>query len=257
MTTRDDLLRDQLAHLPLGTRRPADAPQPVRVGISGSGQELLVLAWSARELARERAAGTRLLRRLGVLPGMRIANALPGALATPGSLLFGDVVEELGALDVPLGTVDGLSAATAAWELVDRVRPDVIVLGDAAEAFLAAAPGGARPWWRGIVWLQVGAASGRLGVPGAAGFAGWQRPWLAVPEATSFVAAGCDAGRFHVDERLLAEVVDATGVAGGGTLVVTALDLDVPPIRYATGLAARVVPGDCPCGQPAKAITLA
>src|SRR5690242_15431786 len=89
----DDLVRDQLAHPPLGSRRPAGAPPVVRAGIAASGERLLVLAWSAAELARERAAGVRLFRRLGVEAGMRVANTLPGALATPGSLLLGDVVE--------------------------------------------------------------------------------------------------------------------------------------------------------------------
>src|SRR5881628_3210847 len=169
LTHRTDLVCDQRTHPPHGTRPPGAAP-PVRLGVSGSGAELLVLAWSAAELARERAAGVRVLARLGVAPGMRVANTLPGALATPGSLLLGDVVEELGA----------------------RVTPDVIVLDDASTAtFLAAAPPADRLWWRGIVWLRTGARAARPALPAAAGFAGWQREWLAVPEATSFVAGTC------------------------------------------------------------------
>src|SRR5439155_904291 len=66
LTRREELLRDQLDHLPWGTRRFADAAAPVRVGVTGSGDGLLVLAWSPAALARERAAGVRLLRRLGV-----------------------------------------------------------------------------------------------------------------------------------------------------------------------------------------------
>src|SRR5439155_687203 len=172
------------AHPPHGTRRPPGAAPPVRLGVSGSGAELLVLAWSAADLARERVAGTRVLARLGVAPGMRVANTLPGALATPGSLLLGDVVEELSALDVPLGAVEDAAAARQAWDLVERVTPDVIVLDDATTAtFLAAAPPAERPWWRGIVWLRVGACAARPALPAAAGFAGWQREWLAVKEA--------------------------------------------------------------------------
>src|SRR5207302_228022 len=90
LTRREELLRDQLDHLPWGTRRFAAVAAPVRVGVTGSGDGLLVLAWSPEALARERAAGARLLRRLGVGPGMRVANSLPGALATPGALLLGD-----------------------------------------------------------------------------------------------------------------------------------------------------------------------
>src|SRR5262247_1419497 len=79
-----------------------------------------------------------------------------------------------------------------------------------------------------------------------AGFRGWQRTWLAVPEATSFVAGTCRAERFHADDRVLAEVVDGRGVAvapgGRGMLVLTPLDLDAPLVRYATALGARMLP---------------
>jgi phenylacetate-coenzyme A ligase PaaK-like adenylate-forming protein len=247
LTRRADLLRDQLDHPPYGTRRREGAPPPVRVGVSGTGDRLLVIAWTAADLARERAAGTRTFRRLGVTPGVRVANTLAGALATPGSLLLGDVVEELGALDVPLGVVDSEAAARQAWELVDRVQPDVLVLADTA-TFFAHAPAAARPWWRGVVWL-----CSRSPVPASVGFAGWQRTWLAVPEATSFVAAECASGRLHVDERVVAEVIDDGGTpapAGrDGTLVVTPLDLDAPLVRYVTDVRARLSATPCTCGD--------
>ena len=236
VVTRADLLRDQLAHGPLGTLRPAGGA-PVRVGITGTGETLLVLGWSADDLARERVAGARCLRALGVGPGSRIANVLPGALATPGALLLGDVVEEVGALDVPLGTMETAAAAGPAWELVDRVEPDVIVLdGASGERFLAVAPARARPWWRGIVWLRGAAPFTPPAAP--ADFAGWQRTWLAVPEATSFVAVSCDRGALHVDEGVHPTVVD-------GHLVLEPRGL-VPPLRYATGIAATLV--GCACG---------
>ena len=235
LTRRDDLVREQLDHLPLGKPR-AGAKPSVRVGVSGTGDGLLVLTWTAADLVRERAAGTRTLRRLGVEPGMRVANTLPGALATPGSLLLGDVVEELGALDVPLGIVDSEAAARQAWDLVDRVRPDVLVLADAA-AFFAHAPAASRPWWRGIVWLCSPSP-----VPASTGFAGWQRTWLAVPEATSFVAAECGSGRLHVDEAVVAEVID-------GALVVTALGFEAPLVRYVTDVKGRLSATPCACGD--------
>ncbi len=238
VVTRADLLRDQLAHGPLGTLRPAGGA-PVRVGITGTGETLLVLGWSADDLARERVAGARCLRALGVGPGSRIANVLPGALATPGALLLGDVVEEVGALDVPLGTIETAAAAGPAWELVDRVEPDVVVLDAASgERFLAAAPARARPWWRGIVWLRGAAPFTPPAAP--AGFAGWQRTWLAVPEATSFVAVSCERGALHVDEGVHPSLVD-------GHLVLAPRGL-VPPLRYATGIAATL--GGCACGGP-------
>jgi hypothetical protein len=216
----------------------------VRAGASGSGPDLLVLTWTAADLARERAAGVRLLGRLGVAPGMRVANTLPGALATPGSLLLGDVVEELRALDVPLGPVGDAGAARQAWELFDRVEADVLVV-DAASAgpLFAGAPPAARPWWRGIVRLWPADAP-----PPA--FAGWQRTWLAVPEATSFVAGECAQRRLHADDGLVVEVVDEAGTslpAGtAGLLALTPLGPDAPLLRYASGLRGRIA--SCACG---------
>lgn len=261
LTRREELVRDQMEHLPFGSRRFADAAPPVRVGVTGNGDGLLVLAWSAEALARERAAGARLLRGLGVGAGMRVANSLRGALATPGALLLGDVVEEIGALDVPLGSPDTEPAARQAWELVDRVEPAVMVL-DAASAgsLFAAVPPAARAWWRGVVWLGDGHASPR--VPAAAGFSGWQRHWLAVPEASSFVACTCAAEQYHVDEGVEAEVVDAASGAPlpagrEGLLALTPLDGDTALLRYASGVAARMLPAPCGCGEAGTVMEIA
>ncbi len=264
LTTRDELLRDQLSALPFGTRRFADAPWPVRLGTAGTGPELLLLAWTPADLARERRAGVRVLGRLGVRPGMRVANALAGALTTPGALLLGDVVEQLGALDVPLGEIATGAQARQAWSLIDRVEPAVIVLEAAAVGPLFdAAPDGRRPWWRGIVWLDRGTrpAPAPPNIPTKIGFSGWQRWWLAIPEATSFVAASCparetaarDSARFHVDDAVIAEIVAPTsalpvGAGRRGSLVLTPLGLDAPLLRYATDLAAELPNSPCPCG---------
>jgi phenylacetate-coenzyme A ligase PaaK-like adenylate-forming protein len=262
LTRRQELLRDQLEHLPHGTRRCADAPPPVRAGITGTGAQLLVLTWSAADLARERQGGARLLGRLGVRPGMAVANTLRGALVTPGALLLGDVVEELGALDVPLGAIENDAAARQAWELVDRVRPAMLIAEHAAAPRLfAATPSAARPWWQGIIWLHVGNDLGeRPVVPAAAGFTGWQRTWLAVPEATSFVAHACAAGRMHIDEEVIAEVVDEAGVAvtpgSNGVLALTPLGVDTPMLRYASGLRVRGATTPCACGTAGTCIEL-
>ena len=230
---RADLVADQLASPPWGRQAFAADDPPVRVGATGSGKDLLLLGWTAADLAREVTAGARLFARFGIAPGMRVANTLPGALTTPGALLVGDVVEEIGALDVPLGVVDTEAAAKPAWELFDRVEVTVLIAepGAATTAFFAAAPPAARPSWKGIVWLSRGMSA--TPVPPPPGFAGWQRTWLAVAEATSFVAGSCEAGCFHVVEGVPADV------EGG--------ELAVGPRRYASGLRARLVER-CPCG---------
>ncbi len=236
---RADLLRAQLAHLPLGRRPSRDGTAAIRCGATGSGENLLVLTWSASELAGEVAAGARLFGRLGVGAGARVANDLPGALASPGALLLGDVMEHLGVLDVPLGVPQDAASAAQAWQLVDLVEPAVLVLDpSSAPTLFAAAPARVRPWWTGIVWLRRTTDTAAHPRP-PAGFAGWERDWLAVPEAAAFVAHSCAARRFHVDQGVWAEVSD-------GELV---LSPEGVALRYATGLRARLVAGPCACGD--------
>jgi len=262
LTRRDDLVRDQLARPPFGRRRLPGAAHPVRVGVTGNGDDVLVLPWSERELALERAAGTRMLARLGVASGTAIANTLAGALAAPGSLLFGDVVEEHGALDVPLGAIESDPAAKQAWELVDRVTPSMLTMELAtATRFLAAAPVASRPWLTGIVWLQrAPAASAAVEVPNAVGFAGWQRRWLSVAEAASFVASTCARGAFHADEGVRVEITDDAGspLAAGdsGIVVVTPLEGESALLRYASGLRGHSLASRCGCGGGGTAFEL-
>jgi hypothetical protein len=242
--TRTELIADQAAHPPFGSRTFAPEDGPVRVGITGSGTTLLVLGWSESDLGRERAAGARVFARLGIQTRMRVANALAGALATPGALIVGDVDEELGALDVPLGEIATPAAAQAAWELLDRVEVNVLVLDPAAShTLLAAAPPRARPWWQGIVWLC------RPGEPATppevSHLSGWRRRWLAVPEVSSFVGSECAARVLHVDAAF-APTVEM------GELVLGALHPDVP-WRYRSGWPARAL-GSCPCGAAEPAL---
>jgi len=234
LVRRSDLVAQQLAAPPWGARRFAADDPPVRIGATGSGADLLLLGWTANELAREIAAGVALFGRFGVGPGMRVANTLPGALVTPGALLLGDVIEAIGALDVPLGVIESEGAARPAWELFDRIEGTVLVVepGPGATTFFAAAPPRERPWWRGIVWLSRGTTAAP--VPPPPGFAGWQRTWLAVAEASSFVAGSCERGGFHAAGD--AAVRDGELVLDGG--------------RYASGLRARAIDA-CPCGAGA------
>jgi hypothetical protein len=232
---RADLVADQRAHPPFGCRSFGTDDPPVRVGVTGTGDDLLLLGWSAGDLAREVAAGSRVLGRLGVRAGRRVGNTLPGALATPGALLLGDVNEAIGALDVPLGTVETEAAARAAWELADRVQCEVLVLApETAETFFRAAGAGPRPWLDGIIWLRGPGAGAAPAVPAA--FGAWERTWLAVPEVASFVAGSCERGVLHADGAIRAEIVD-------GRLVLAPSEGGE---AFATDVAARAVP--CACG---------
>jgi len=244
VTTRSELLRAQRGQVPLPNRaanRAANGDSFVRTGTTGSGDDLLVLRWTAADLARERAAGARVLASFGICDGMRVANTLAGALVSPGSLLLGDVIEEVGGLDVPLGFTVNEAAAKAAWELIDRVYPEVLVVdGLSAAPLFATATATPRPWLQGVVWLRTVAHVERVAVPSSWGFQGWQRGWLAVAEVSSFVAAECKAGYFHVDRGVVAEVVDCQ-------LVLTPVDGGQGITRYATTLSVRAVEA-CSCG---------
>jgi hypothetical protein len=202
-----------------------------------------MLVWSAADLTQEIEAGARVLAELGVRPGLRVGNTLPGALATPGALLLGDVNEAIGALDVPLGTIDSDAGARAAWELVDRVACEVLVLDPrTAPLFFAGAPAAPRPWWQGIVWLDPGNGDIRPAAP--EGFAGWQRTWLAVPEVACFVGGTCERGLLHVDTGVGADVA-------AGELILIPRRAVAAPGPYATGIAARMVNCGCALGGPA------
>src|SRR5262249_8879146 len=140
-------------------------------------------------------------------PGMRVANALPGALATPGALLLGDVIEAIGGLDVPLGVVDSPAAAKSAWELLDRGEPIVVVLTASSPAKLFEhEPPRDRPWWKLVVWLHSDEVTDAARPAPPPGVSVEQRIWLAAPEAASFVAHSCPQGRFHVDQGVFAEI---------------------------------------------------
>src|SRR5579862_1921560 len=260
--TRADLVRAQLEQLSDNRRRPSAPTLAIRAGTTGRGAELLVLTWSAADLGRERVAGARLLGRLGIAADMRVANTLPGGLATPGSLLLGDVVEVIGALDIPLGSVASAAAARTAWELFDRVRPDVLILDTvSAGPLFTAPPPIPRPWWRAIIWLHTSnVPPERAVLPAAAGFRGWQRAWLAIPEVTSFVAASCSEGRFHTDDEVILEIVEATGASSLPVNpigeVVVALGAQAATCRYRSGLRGRLV-STCVCGEPGQVLELA
>lgn len=241
--TREALVAAQRARPPFGGRIFRAEEPPVRVGITGTGDGLLLLVWTAADLAREIAAGVRLLGRLGVAPGTRVANTLPGALATPGALLLGDANEAIGALDVPLGAPDSDAAARAAWELLDRVRCRILVADpETAPRLFGMMPEDERPWLEGIVWLW------RAGAPRPAdvltGFGGWQRCWFACPEVSSFAGLTCDHGGLHLEEGLEGSLADEG-------LVLARRDGGAPP--FATGLRARLV-ARCDCGLPALAL---
>jgi hypothetical protein len=237
--------------LPPDTWRRPSAPL-VRAGASGRVEQLLVLAWTAEMLATERAAGVRVLRRVGITAGQRVANNLPGALVTPGSLLLGDVVEELGALDVPLGETKADGAIDNAWALIERVQPHALVLEAAtAERFFAAAPIKYAVQLRALVWLHREPPK-QLPSPPPSWKVEQQLHCLAVPEVLSFFAYSCN-DHFHCDESISALVVDERSLlpAPVGALLVEWVDAELGPLSFFVPWAVEASSPRCSEGRPA------
>lgn len=181
----------------------------VRAGTVGSGEDLLVVAWSASMLQWEKDTGAAMLAKFGVQAGMRVANTLPGALTTPGSLLLGDVVEQLGGLDIPLGEVRNRNDAHQAWKTLTLLRADIVITDRRGGALLLEeAPRLVElPTLAGWIWLTDDPCAPLPALAPQLGHV-WQRCWLAVPEAQSFFAASCPSGAFHLQSAERVEVVE-------------------------------------------------
>lgn len=204
---RREILVASQKTLPPQTWRRVQDPF-VRAGTSGRGATLLVLAWTDRMLAAERAAGVRLLRQAGVEPRQRVANNLAGALVTPGSLLLGDVVGELGALDIPIGETRSEQAAADTWQWLQRLRPEVVVFeAETADVLLRTMPRTVSATPCTVIWLHRSVPEVLPGLPGAFGTVRALH-WIALPEVLSFFSYSCGTAHFHCDPSLEVSVVN-------------------------------------------------
>lgn len=257
-TTRQSLIADQRAHPPYGSRARIDAGPAVRAGAVGHEADLLVQLWTAADLERERAAGVRCLERCGVRAGMRVGNTLAGALHTPGSLLVGDVVDDLGGLDIPLGEVHDSRSAGAAWTLAVRVGVEALIIpGDAAATTLRELPESLAARLSALIIVDRADArrAGNYvgGIPPLPGFRGRWGRWLAVPEATCFAAVQCDHGPYHgVGDAVLELAGDEWREGAEGPLLITPLERDFVMLRFDPRIRAAVE--RCACGLGFRAV---
>ena len=240
-----DLDLDRLAD-PVGWLRLGDAAPPIRLGSCEREGATIVLTWTAADLARIAETGARALAAAGVTPGMKVANTLEGGFETPGSLVLGDALEKLGALDVPLGPVRDEKTARSVAELLDRIAADVLVLdGRSASGLLAALaetpPSGWPRGWRGTLWLGLD--------PLPRALPGWRRRWLSVPEVSVFLAVECHRGALHLDPNVLVEIRDRHAL-------MSSTAGDAPLFAYDAGLEARAVRSGCSCGDARPLIEL-
>ncbi len=225
---------------PVGYLRLADAAAPVRLGTCVRDGATIVLTWAGAELARVAETGARALARAGVKPGMKVANTLEGGFATPGSLVLGDAVERLGALDVPVGPVREEKGAAAIRDLLDRIAADFLVVdADTSKTLVPEILRRPPRGWKATLWLGD--------EPPAAGLPGSVRRWIAVPEVSVFLATECARGASHLDPAVRAEICD-------GRLVLTALGGDSPLLRYDCRLRLASLGDSCDCGDSALTI---
>jgi hypothetical protein len=225
---------------PVGELALGDAPRPVRLGSCERGDATILVAFTARDLARTAAYGARALAAAGLAPRMRVANTLEGGLATPGSLVLGDALEALGALDVPLGPVRDAKTAVTIAALVARIDAEILVVDPPSAVALGAALAGNRPAsWRGIVWLGADGAPGKE--------PGWSRRWISLPEISVFFAVDCSVGRLHLDPDVRVEIRE-------GRLRIGTLAGDRPLLAYEPGLRAAVLGDGCACGDPRRVL---
>ena len=79
---------------------------------------------------------------------------------------------------------------------------------------------------------------------------------------TDAVAASCAMSRYHVDERIAAEIVDVANGAvlpagRDGMVALTLLDGDTALLRYSSGLTGRMLPSPCTCGAAGTVLEIA
>ncbi len=194
--------RDEIAafqrHLPPKRWHGLDPPL-VRCGVIGQGAGLVVAAWTAASLTEEKNAGVQMFRSFGVAATMRVVQTLPGALTTPGSLLVGDVLEELGALDAPFGPVRNEKDLQGFWDAVASLGAEVFVTDENSGRRLltAATPAGATGNLKKWIWVS---GSPRFRPPPLPRWASMVEchVWFTAPEAESFFAFLCPQGRVHL-----------------------------------------------------------
>jgi hypothetical protein len=228
---------------PVGSPRLADAPAPIRLGACERSGRTIVVTFTAADLERAAATGARAFAAAGIEPGMKVANTLEGGLETPGSLIVGDALERLRALDVPLGPVRDEKTAKTIAAMIDRLGVDVLI-GDARSAGallreLRAAPPRS---WRGTLWLGAERP--------AEDFGGWWRRWISLPEVSVFLAVECGRGSLHLDPDVHLEM-------RAGAPRLSSLAGDAPLLAYEAGMPLRAAAQACACGDPRTCVEIA
>jgi phenylacetate-CoA ligase len=260
LTTRDELLADQLAHPPFGTNLTQDVARGTHAHRTAgtTGEPLRVLS-TAEDWAwwRDGMAATFAAAGIGLDDRVAIAHPFTLELAAWAALAGAEAV---GALIVPVGAGDAVERLAAIREhgatvLLCRPSHAVHLAAVAQEHDLEDATASV-----GLVLCT--------GEPGASVPALRERiesAWgarcleYAAPAEVGPVARPCEAGGMHLDDEGFAcELLEVGGVepAAAGQpaeLVVTALGrTGFPVIRYRTGDVVQPHDARCPHGHPGR-----
>jgi hypothetical protein len=227
---------------PVAAMRLGDAPNPVRLGSCERAGATMVVPFTADDLERIATYGARALGEAGVAAGMRVANTLEGGLETPGSLILGDALERLGALDVPLGPAYDEHAAKALAALTRRIDAQVVIVdGRTGGALVAELRKDPPRSCQGTIWL---------GVEPPPSVPGWCRRWISVPEVSIFFAVECRSGSLHVDPDVHVD-------ESARRLRLHSLAGDAPLFGYEPDVPLRRAETPCACGDRRLTVILA
>jgi phenylacetate-CoA ligase len=246
-TFRKQELRDSEAtYPPIGDYRVSGLHGAIRLAMStGTTGRPTFTLWTRHDLDLECELGARMQWRLGMRPGMIVANAHPGYL-NGGQGFISALYENMGCLSISLGPPETVEAAEAALRAIEEIPVDHWGLFPAAlHRFREAAE-------------RIG-YRGKLPEPEEIGPTYQHDRISAGQECVGFLGSACSPGKgSHLaEDYAIVEALDpATGepVPDGarGYFVVTSLGRDNPMIRYDMEDVIRIEPAMCDCGETSR-----
>jgi phenylacetate-CoA ligase len=246
-TFRKQALRDDEARYPpIGRYRASGLRGAVRLAMStGTTGRPTFTLWTRHDLELECELGARMQWRLGIRPGMIVANAHPGYL-NGGQAFISALYESMGCLSISLGPPESVEAAEAALRAIEHIPVDHWGLFPAALARFREAA--ARMGYKG-----------KLPEPEEIGPTYQHDRISAGQDCVGFLGSACSPGKgSHLaEDYAIVEALDpATGVpvpdGTRGYFVVTSLGRDNPMIRYDMEDVIRIEPALCDCGETSR-----
>jgi phenylacetate-CoA ligase len=240
------LRENEAEHPPIGDYRSSGLRGAVRLAMStGTTGRPTFTLWTKHDLDLECELGARMQWRLGIRPGMIVANAHPGYL-NGGQAFISALYEAMGCLSISLGPPESVEAAENALRAIEHIPVDHWGLFPAAlHRFREAA-------------VRIG-YQGELPEPEEIGPTYQHDRISAGQECVGFLGSACSPGKgAHLaEDYAIVEALDPTTGAPKpdderGTFVITSLGRDNPMIRYDMEDIIRVTAAPCDCGETSR-----